>query len=201
MGGDEPDAQPRFEARVESFYISKLPVTNEQLEAFDPSFERSPTSLGDRDPAAGVSFERAVSYCERYAEVSRKPMRLPTEIEWEYACRAGALGRSFVPESDQPDDFVWHRGNSGESLPRLEAKKANGFGLYGMLGGLWEWTSSGYGSYPLLEPGTLDDEALKVLRGGSFRTERDKISCSLRRSESASASFEDCGFRLVKSFR
>ena len=202
VGGDEADAQPRFEAQVDSFYISKLPVSNEQLEAFDKTFKRSPASPGDRDPAAGVSFERAVAYCEQYADVSRKPMRLPTEIEWEYACRAGALGRGFVPESAEPDDFIWHSGNSGEGLPRLEAKKANGFGLYGMLGGLWEWTSSIYGPYALeKDPVALEEEASRVLRGGSFKTGCDEISCSLRRSASVSASSDDHGFRIVKSFR
>ena len=61
VGGPEADAQPRFAAAVEPFYIGKFPVTNEQFEAFDPGFERSPLSAGDRDPAAGVRYSAAAS--------------------------------------------------------------------------------------------------------------------------------------------
>ena len=204
LGGTEEDSRPRFEVEVEPFYIGKFQVTNEQLEAFDSSFERSPISPGDRDPAAGVSFEVAFAYCEWYAGVSRKPMRLPTEVEWEYACRAGSTGKAFY--GDDPaaaDAFVWHRGNSPNRLPKLDAKKANDFGLYGMLGGVWEWTSSLYRPYPLSLPHGADatEPGPRVLRGGSMKVHRDEISCSLRRAEEPSARFDDVGFRIFKSFR
>ncbi len=170
---------PRVE--VEPFYVGKFPVTNEQLEAFEAGFERSPLSPGDRDPAAGVSFELAQSYCAWYAGVARKPMRLPTEVEWEHACRGGEEGACPGTSGDD----LWHRGNAPERMPRLDAKKANGFGLYGMLGGVWEWTVS--------------SEGAGVLRGGSIRLHRDEITCSLRRERSER--LDDVGFRIVKSFR
>ncbi len=192
LGGGEDDARPLLEARVEPFYIGKFPVTNEQLEAFDPGFERSGVSAGDRDPAAGVSFEAAAAYCRWYAGVSRKPMRLPTEVEWGYACRGGAAGRT--PLGDAPaDDFAWHAGNSEGAVGRLDAKQANEFGLYGMLGGVWEWTSS------LDDDGSLPGR--RVLRGGSIRLDGAEISCSLRRAEDPAACRDDVGFRIVKSFR
>ncbi len=181
--GGEDDARAPFEARVEPFYIGKFPVTNQQFEAFDGDFERAATSAGDRDPAVGVSYQAAQGYCRWYAEVSRKPMRLPTEVEWEYACRAGAAGRTFF--GDAPlDDFVWHAGNSEGRVGRLDAKQANDLGLYGMLGGVWEWTGP-----------------VGVLRGGSFRLDGAEISCSLRRVADAAACLDDVGFRIVKSFR
>ncbi|MEM7355602.1 MAG: SUMF1/EgtB/PvdO family nonheme iron enzyme [Acidobacteriota bacterium] len=209
LGGDEEDAQPCFEVEIDSFYISKLPVTNEQLEAGVPSFSRSPLSPGDREPAVGVTYAIAQAYCDWYAGVSRKPMRLPSEIEWEYACRAGASGRWFCAEEQEVfDAHVWHAGNAGdgERVPQLDAKKANDFGLYGMLGGLWEWTSSPYRPYPLTASaaeGEPADSAVsaRVLRGGSFRVRGERISCSLRRAEQPSASDPDVGFRIVKSLR
>ena len=151
-------------AEVEPFYISKFPVTNEQLEAFDPGFVRSPLSPGDDDPAVGVSWEDAARYCRWYAEVSRKPMRLPTELEWEHACRAGATGRFFWGDDPaEADTYVWSAENSGGRVPRLDAKKANGHGLFGMLGGVWEWTAE------------------QTLRGGSFRQPAASISCAVMR--------------------
>ncbi len=201
IGGTEDDARPAFEVDVEPFYIGKFPVTNEQFEAFDPGFERSAVSAGDTDPAAGVSFEAAAAYCEWYAGVARKPMRLPTEVEWEYACQ-GVTEETAGDEWDA-GETMWHAGNSSGRVGRLDAKKANGFGLYGMLGGVWEWTSSLYRPYPLVEPfgAPGDVPGARVLRGGSFRLPREGICCSLRRGESPSTRLDDAGFRIVKSFR
>ena len=197
----EDDARPAFEIDVEPFYIGKFPVTNEQFEAFDPGFERSALSPGDEDPAAGVSFEDAAAYCEWYAGVSRKPMRLPTEVEWEYACRG--LAEESPGDECEVDEAMWHAGNSGGRVGRLDAKQANGFGLYAMLGGVWEWTSSLYRPYPLAEPYGGKDAVpgARVLRGGSVRLGLEEISCSLRRAGAPSARLDDAGFRIVKSFR
>ena len=170
------------------FYLSKLPVTNEQFEAFDPGFERSPLAPEDGDPALGVSWRDAAEYCAWYAEVSRKPIRLPAEEEWEHACRAGAHGRWFFGDDPaEAEEFVWHAGNSGSEVPPLDGKRTNGFGLHAMLGGAWEWTAS---------PGPD-----RILRGGSFRTPLDEISCSLRRAEGPDVPVPDAGFRIARSFR
>lgn len=204
IGGPEVDAQPRFAAAVEPFYIGKFPVTNEQFEAFDPGFERSPLSAGDRDPAAGVRYSAAAAYCEWYAGVSRKPMRLPTEVEWEYACRSGSPERYFSGADPlAAEAHVWHRGNSPDRMPELDGKQANDFGLYGMLGGVWEWTSSRFRAYPLAEPygGKGAVPGARVLRGGSVRLGLDEISCSLRRAAHPGERPGDAGFRIVKSFR
>ena len=219
VGGPEPDAAPAFTAAVEPFYLSKLPVTNEQFEAFDPGYERSAASPEDRDPAVDVSWQDAVEYCAWYAEVARKPIRLPSEVEWEHACRAGTSGR-WPFGDDGPglpggsggsadlDDFLWHRGNcAGDRVPPLDGKRANGFGLHGMLGGVWEWTASVYRPYPLAPAAPPDaeqgaeSEEPRVLRGGSFRTPLDSISSSLRRAEAPSSGFDDAGFRIARSFR
>ena len=160
------DARPAFTAAVEPFYLSKFPIGNQQYEAFDPEFERSPVSPGDRDPATGVSHQDAVAYCAWYAEVSRKPMRLPTEVEWEHACRGGATGRWFWGDDAAPgDEHAWDAESMAAAgdrhLPPLDAKCANGFGLFAMLGGVWEWTGSLYRPYPL----SGDDEPARESAG------------------------------------
>lgn len=217
VGGEEEDASPTFTAEVESFYISKFPVTNEQYEAFDPGYLRSPVSPGDRDPVTEVSWEDAVAYCQWYAEVSGKEIRLPTEIEWEHACRAGAEGRFFFGDPEEADEYMWDADNSDGQMRRLDDKKANEHGLFGMLGGVWEWTGSRFRPYPLdPESGeSLADEAddegsdevgdegapQRVARGGSFRTPRHRISCSDRRPLAPDTKLDDLGFRIVKSLK
>lgn len=204
IGGPDPDSQPAFEVHLASFYISKIPITNRQFEAFRPDFVRSTVSAGDDDSATGVSFHEAQAYCDWYADVSRKPMRLPTELEWEYACRAGATGRWFFGDSaEQGDAFVWDAGNSGDCLPPVNRLAPNAFGLLGMLGSVWEWTASTYASYPLSPPESSDAagaDDLRVLRGGSFRLPREALDCGRRRAESPDLTGDDVGFRIVRSF-
>ncbi len=198
IGGEEDDAHPSFVAQVEPFYLSKTPISNAQYQAFDPGFRPPEHSPGPRDPAVGVSYEAALGYCQWYAEVSRKPMRLPTEVEWEHACRGGEAGSRFYAEDEDPGLYQWDASNSGGRVPDLEEKKANPFGLFGMLGGVWEWTASPYLPYP---PKPGQSARRRVLRGGSFRSPRQLLSCSVRRPEETSVQLDDVGFRVAKSLR
>ncbi|HXT20601.1 MAG TPA: SUMF1/EgtB/PvdO family nonheme iron enzyme [Thermoanaerobaculia bacterium] len=179
---------------VEPFYLSTLPVTNRELEAFTGPRQRSPCAAEDDNPAIGVSFDLASAYCGWYAGIARKAIRLPTELEWEHACRAGAVGLAnhwWGDDETGAEAYVWHRGNSGsaERVPPLAAKRSNPFGLYAMLGGVWEWATS---------------ETGPVLRGGSWRTPLRELDCTLRRTrEQAAAAGElaEAGFRIAKSLR
>ncbi len=185
---------------VAPFYLSKWPITNEQFEAFDPDYERSPASPDDRGPAVAVSFDQALGYCEWYADVSRKPIRLPTEVEWQYACRggdphgcgagAGAEGDERAVDDRAVADQAWHLDNSNGRHHSADQKRGNGFGVYGMLGGVWEWTQAAG------DPGS--EEA--VLRGGSIRVAPLELSCALRKGASRALCADDIGFRIVKAF-
>ncbi len=203
VGDPQADAQPAFMARVESFYLSKTPITNRQYEAFDPDRQRVPASAGDDDPAVGIAFRDACRYCEWYAGVSRKPIRLPTEIEWEYACRGGSAARCFY--GDDPsgsDDHAWHVENSDGKLRPLGEKRPNPFGLLGMLGGVWEWTSSLHRPYPLAQDGQddLETPGRRVLRGGSFRQPRASLGCGVRLGAEPDLRRDDVGFRIARGF-
>ena len=191
--GGEIEIEGRL-APVEPFYLGKWPITNEQFEAFDADYQRSQTSPGDRDLATGVSFEQAHGYCAWYAEVSRKPMRLPTEVEWRYACRGTERADempSWCSTPESVDRCCWHAGNSGGRVQPPEHLTANGFGLHGMLGSVWEWVApDGDG------PGDR-----RTLCGGSFQLRATELHCELARRESANFAADDTGFRVARSFR
>ncbi len=89
-------------------------------------------------------------------------------------------------------------------LPELETLKPNAFGLYGMLGTVWEWTSSLYMPYPAHAGDGRDDLALagqRTARGGSFRTHRDAIGCGVRHALEPDQRYDDVGFRIVRFLR
>jgi formylglycine-generating enzyme required for sulfatase activity len=172
---------------IEPFYVSTLPVTNAQLEACMPEWERSPLAPGDDDPAVGTSAELAREYCRWYAALARKPIRLPTEAEWEHACRGGSTARRFWGEDETAADaHAWHAGNSGPLVPPLAGKRTNPFGLHAMLGGVWEWVEGDDGG---------------VLRGASWRMPLAEIDCAARRVPAAGETIADAGFRIARSLR
>ena len=178
---------------VEPFYLSKWPVTNEQFEAFDPDHRRSPVSSGDRDLAVGVSWNQAHAYCRWYAEVSRKPMRLPTRTEWLYACRGSSAPDeepTWTADSEAVDRHCWHAGNSGGRVQHPEHRQANDFGLHGMLGSVGEWVAEG-----------PEDNVQRTLCGGSFRLQPQELQPALLRHEAPGFASDETGLRVARSFR
>jgi formylglycine-generating enzyme required for sulfatase activity len=200
IGGDAADAQPTFEAEAGPIYISREPITNEQFEAYQPDYARSANSLGNEDTAVGIRFVDAAGYCEWYADLRGLAFRLPTEIEWEYACRGGKSTRYFFGDDpDNGDPFLWDARNSNGTLRSSEALKANPFGLYGMLGSVWEWTNSPYTPYPISEDDRGTGSEFRVLRGGSYKMDRSEFASFTRRGEATDVRFDDVGFRIVRT--
>ena len=202
MGGSEPDCQPQFRIEIRSLYISKNPITNLEFEAFDSNHERGPASVGDDHPVTNVSFHQATAYARWYSEQSGKAFRLPTEAEWEFACRAGTTTRYFWGDSPpEGDRYLWDARTSDGCCRRVEAAPANNAGLHDMLGNVWEWTSSLHRPYPIQEGDGRDDvdaEGSRVVRGGSFRTDRTEIGSASRRSRDPNERSDDLGFRIAR---
>ncbi|MEM7248312.1 MAG: SUMF1/EgtB/PvdO family nonheme iron enzyme [Acidobacteriota bacterium] len=203
IGDGAGAADPPFEAETRPIYIGKSVVSNVQYEAFDPGHARSELSPGDDHPATMVSFRDAVAYCEWYSQLSKKSFRLPTEIEWEHACRAETTTR--FPFGDDPDGHerqVWAAENSDGTAHPIESLKANPFGLHDLLGNVFEWTSSLFRPYPVTdEEGDRDDLGLvgpRAVRGGSFRTSIDELGSSRRWREEEDVRRDDVGFRIVR---
>ncbi|MEE2751885.1 MAG: SUMF1/EgtB/PvdO family nonheme iron enzyme [Myxococcota bacterium] len=204
--GDEFSAGPEgavFEYEVGSFYISKHVITNLQFESFRPGYVRSQTSLGADDPAVGVSFLDALAYCRWYSEVSQKHFRLPTEMEWEYACAYGSRKRyPWGNDSSGAAASAWTRENAEGHCQPVGLLEANKPGLHDMLGNVWEWTSSMDLGFPAQEEDGRDDleqAAPRVIRGGGFQDSVGDLSCWVRQVVSQEESRGDLGFRIVRA--
>lgn len=179
---------------VEPFYLSKWPITNEQFEAFDPDYQRSPLSPDDRDLAVGISWNLADAYCRWYAEVSRKPMRLPTRTEWFYACQGSSAPheeRTWTADAKAIDRTCWHAANSEGRVQHPDHKQANDFGLHGMLGSVWEWVAG--------KPTDAPDR--RTLCGGSFRFHPQELHPAPMKHETPDFTSVETGFRVARSFR
>jgi formylglycine-generating enzyme required for sulfatase activity len=171
------DEGPQHVVRVEPFWLAKYPVTNEEYARFiatnpgipEPAFWGERTLNQRRQPVVGVSWEDAQSYC-RWAG-----LRLPSESEWEYACRAGTTTCFWSGNAEEDLARVgWYRGNSGNRLHAVGEKPANPFGLFDMHGNSGEWCednmSSDYWELRELHPEAFSSSSLdsRVVRGGMF---------------------------------
>jgi formylglycine-generating enzyme required for sulfatase activity len=190
---------------IKTFLLAKYPVT-QQL--YYQITNKSPSAFkGAKKPVEMVSWKDAVTFCNIlsvYAGITpcyifdkkeditfnpkAKGYRLPTEAEWEYACKAGTAG----PLYNELDKIAWYKENSGQVTHEVGMKKPNKWGLYDMLGNVWEWCSDiydeeVYGSY-------------RIFRGGGWcDQERGCMATNRRRSHPTSFKIDDLGFRIAKS--
>ena len=142
----------------QDFYLGKYPVTQQQWEAV---MGNNPSNFkGGSLPVETVSWDDAQIFIQKLNQLSGKKLyRLPTEAEWEYACRAGTTSEYyFGDDASQLGEYAWFGGNSGQTTHPVGQKKPNEWGLYDMAGNVWEWTDSWYDS----------SRSYRVLRGGSW---------------------------------
>ena len=214
MGAPESESEndrerPVHTVKVNSFYLGRYPVTNEQYARFLEAVPGSPAPEywsnrsynQPHQPVVGVSWEDARAYAEWAG------LRLPSEAEWEYACRAGSSTRYCNGDSEEHLDRVgWCRENSGNKLHPVGEKEPNEFGLYDMHGNVWEWVEddshSNYDGAP--EDGSAWVEKPKrgvdrVLRGGSWNSYGRNCRCAFRLDWFPDGRNVIAGFRLARS--
>jgi formylglycine-generating enzyme required for sulfatase activity len=154
---------------------------------------------GDDLPVDSVSWSDAAAFCERLSEKEGRIYRLPTEAEWEYACRAG--GPAAVQENQRLEEMAWYDRNSGETTHPVGSRRPNGWGLYDMLGNLSEWCLDRYvADYPREEsadPRGPSKGTLRVIRGGSWTSFPGSCRCAARNSSPPSYQLKETGFRVV----
>jgi formylglycine-generating enzyme required for sulfatase activity len=165
----EVDEQPVHEVRItKAFWIGKYEVTQGQWRAV---MGGNPSGFqGDlQRPLENVTWDDAQEFISRLNQrQSEWSFRLPTEAEWEYACRAGTDGDTYGPV----DDVAWYGGNSERTTHPVGQKQPNAFGTYDMLGNVWEWCQDYYGPYeaaPQVDPTGASSGAVRVCRGGCWR--------------------------------
>jgi formylglycine-generating enzyme required for sulfatase activity len=199
--GRASDEGPQHEVTISKpFYIGVTEVTQAQYEAVmgtNPSANKGPTN-----PVENVSWDEAVEFCRRLSEKTRKIFSLPTEAEWEYACRAGTQTRfSFGDSGSVLGDYAWYTSNSGGKTHPVGLKKPNPWGLYDMHGNVLEWCADWYGSYssgPSTDPQGATSGNDRVIRGGSWRGDGPVyMRCARRLSGDPKARYYSHGFRCA----
>jgi formylglycine-generating enzyme required for sulfatase activity len=196
------DEKPPHQVKVNSFAIGKYPITQAQYQAVmgnNPSYFKN----NPQNPVECVSWNYAKAFCQKLSRITGKTYRLPTEAEWEYACRAGTTTRYyFGDDANQLGDYAWYYGNSGGKTHPVGQKKPNGWGLYDMSGNVWEWCEDNWhGNYigaPDDGSAWLDnDNDYPIVRGGSWYLNPDRCRSAYRVSYYRRVNYNHYGFRVV----
>jgi formylglycine-generating enzyme required for sulfatase activity len=192
---------PMHKVCVNSFWMGKYEVTQRQwknvMGANPSAFDND-----DNNPVDRVSWNNAQNFINTLNKFIGKAYRLPTEAEWEYACRAKGSGRYCG--GDDLDAVAWHKGNSGDTTHAVGGKQVNGFGLYDMSGNVWEWCadwydSGYYASSPQSNPLGPESGSNRVIRGGSWGNSPLLVRTAYRSGFTPDYRGSSLGFRLVLS--
>ncbi len=200
MGGNGISDNPQHRVTLsKGFWMGVYPVTQAQWQAvmgYNPSNFR-----GDDRPVEMVSWDDCQECCQKMAELTDKPIRLPTEAEWEYACRAGTTGDYFSGNGEDGLKKVgWYDGNSGKQTHVVGEKKvANPWGLFDVHGNVWDWCQDLYatlGSENIKDPVNLQNGAARVFRGGSWNLSTVNCHSACRRWSAPGSRLNLLGLRV-----
>ena len=146
-------------------------------------------------PIENVTWYDAQKFCEKLSSISGMHFRLPTENEWEYFCRAGTETEYFFGNNGRcAPDFAWYDMNSMDTIKPVRQKLPNPWGLYDVIGNVWEWCSDNYrASYYSNETETRK----KIIRGGAFDMDVFRLRSAYRSSEFPELPLRKIGFRIV----
>jgi formylglycine-generating enzyme required for sulfatase activity len=200
--------KPQHEVTIPPFYIGKYPITQAQWEkiASLPKINRDlnpkPSHFqGANLPVEKVSWVDAQEFCARLGQHTGKMYRLPSEAEWEYACRANTTTSFYFGETITTD-LVNHHNKYGQTTD-VGKFTPNDFGLYDMHGNVWEWCEDAwykdYTNAPNDGSAWIGDDNKRILRGGSWFQDSENCRCAYRNYIIAGANNYGSGFRVACS--
>ena len=203
------DEEPVHSVTLSGYYIGKTEVTQALWESVMCS---NPSTIQDNDlPVENVSWDDCQEFIRKLNSLTGQNFRLPTEAEWEFACRGGNNSRGYKYSGGNDIDNVawntdnsgrksWLRGISGRRVHHVATKLPNELGIYDMSGNVFEWCSDWYGDYSIhaqTNPKGSDDGVYRVLRGGSWGINARSCRSSYRSGGSPSFRSSYLGLRLA----
>lgn len=206
-GVDEGPQHPVTISR--DFWLGKYEVTQQEWQAVMGTNPSHFQGDGSR-PVENVSWNDAVDFCQKLTVQQRTAgrtlpdgyiYRLPTEAEWEFACRAGTTTRYYTGDEDSDlAEAGWYGGNSGNQTHPDGQKKPNAWGLYDMHGNVWDWCEDWYGPYTkaaVVDPTGPGTGYFHVVRGGGWWRNAAASRSASRDHHMASYHFSNVGFRVA----
>ncbi|MGB3491637.1 MAG: SUMF1/EgtB/PvdO family nonheme iron enzyme [Elainellaceae cyanobacterium] len=206
---------PRHQVNVSSFFMGRAPVTQAQYEAVmgtNPAMKYDNEKfVAPNKPVVGVSWNDAIAFCERLSEQTGNTYRLPSEAEWEYACRAGTTTPFYFGETITPDlanydgNYTYGSGSKGiyrQKTTDVGSFPANRLGLYDMHGNVWEWCFDQWhkdyqGAPADGNPWNVDGEGdYRIVRGGSWYNDPRLCRSASRYRNDPDFVNNDIGFRV-----
>jgi formylglycine-generating enzyme required for sulfatase activity len=198
--------KPAHRVSVKAFALGKTEVTQGQWRAIMGSNPSKFTDCGDNCPVDKVSWDDAKEYIQKLNAKTGKQYRLPSEAEWEYACRAG--GKHEYCGSDDINSVAWYGayatpvGNSAVTTNPVATKQANTFGVYDMSGNVWEWVEDSlhdnYNGAPSDGSAWQGDGEKRMVRGGSWSSETRDTRAASRGKDEPAKRYVGVGFRVAR---
>jgi formylglycine-generating enzyme required for sulfatase activity len=230
MGSPESEPErsdresPQHTVTIQPFFMGKFPVTQAQWQAVaslpkvNIDLKPDPSNFkGANRPVEQVSWNDAVEFCARLSKATGREYRLPSEAEWEYACRAGTttpfhFGETITTDLANYDgNYTYGSGSKGQYRKQttdVGSFPANAFGLHDMHGNVWEWCQDtwheNYNGAPTDGSAWVDENAnqnIRILRGGSWTSIQGIVVVRLATSTSPTSTSALLGFGLCASFR
>ncbi|MFB2935027.1 formylglycine-generating enzyme family protein [Aerosakkonemataceae cyanobacterium BLCC-F154] len=213
--------KPKHSVTIKPFFMGKFQVTQAQWETVAGfpivkiGLNPEPSSFkGANRPVEQVSWYEAVEFCERLSQKTGQNYRLPSEAEWEYACRAGTTTPFHFGETITTDlanyngNYVYASGSKGiyrQQTTEVRSFPANAFGLYDMHGNVWEWCADHWHDNYEGAPNdasiwlSSDESLIRLLRGGSWGNNPEHCRSACRYDYNADDGNDGIGFRIVCS--
>jgi formylglycine-generating enzyme required for sulfatase activity len=184
------------------FWMSQTEITQKQwvdIMGYNPSYHK-----GDNLPVENLSWNDCQKFIEKINKLGAGTYRLPTEAEWEYACRAGSSSEFCFGDNPQDlDNYGWHVFNSNYQTQPVKQKQPNAWGLYDMHGNVWEWCQDWYDAEyyknsPQYDPTGPATGEYKVLRGGTCLRSPARCRSAFRSWNAPDLTMPDQGFRICR---